>query len=74
MAVGDAMALLVSKMRDFTADDFALYHPAGSLGRKLTRVEDVMRTGRQLGGHTLIRQSARSSCGWQVPVGDLGAS
>ena len=35
-------------MRDFTADDFALYHPAGSLGRKLTRVEEVMRTGRQL--------------------------
>jgi arabinose-5-phosphate isomerase len=35
-------------MRDFTADDFALYHPAGSLGRKLMRVEDVMRTGRQL--------------------------
>ncbi len=30
------------------ADDFALYHPAGSLGRKLTRVEEVMRTGRQL--------------------------
>ncbi len=48
MAVGDALALLVSKMRDFTADDFALYHPAGSLGRKLMRVEDVMRTGRQL--------------------------
>jgi arabinose-5-phosphate isomerase len=48
MAVGDAIALLVSKMRDFTADDFALYHPAGSLGRKLTRVEEVMRTGRQL--------------------------
>ena len=48
MAVGDALALLVSKMRDFTADDFALYHPAGSLGRKLTRVEEVMRTGRQL--------------------------
>jgi arabinose-5-phosphate isomerase len=48
MAVGDALALLVSKMRDFTADDFALYHPAGSLGRKLTRVEDVMRIGRQL--------------------------
>jgi arabinose-5-phosphate isomerase len=48
MAVGDALALLVSHMRDFTAEDFALYHPAGSLGRKLTRVEDVMRTGRQL--------------------------
>jgi len=48
MAVGDALALLVSRMRGFTADEFALYHPAGSLGRKLTRVDEVMRTGRQL--------------------------
>jgi arabinose-5-phosphate isomerase len=48
MAVGDAMALLVSRMRDFSAEDFALNHPGGSLGRKLTRVEEVMRTGRQL--------------------------
>ncbi len=48
MAVGDALALLVSRMRDFGAEDFALFHPAGSLGRKLSRVEDVMRTGRQL--------------------------
>jgi len=48
MAVGDALALLVSRMRDFTAEDFALYHPAGSLGRRLTRVEEVMRTERQL--------------------------
>jgi arabinose-5-phosphate isomerase len=45
MAVGDALALLVSRMRDFRAEDFALYHPGGSLGRKLMRVEDVMRTG-----------------------------
>jgi arabinose-5-phosphate isomerase len=48
MAVGDALALLVSRMREFTAEDFALFHPAGSLGRKLTLVEEVMRTGRQL--------------------------
>jgi arabinose-5-phosphate isomerase len=48
MAVGDALALLVSRMRDFTAEDFAMYHPAGSLGRKLMRVEEVMRTERQL--------------------------
>jgi arabinose-5-phosphate isomerase len=48
MAVGDALALLVSRMRDFTADDFALFHPAGNLGRRLRRVEEVMRTGRQL--------------------------
>jgi arabinose-5-phosphate isomerase len=48
MAVGDALALLVSQMRDFTAADFARYHPAGSLGRKLTRVEDAMRKGARI--------------------------
>jgi arabinose-5-phosphate isomerase len=48
MAVGDALALLVSRLRDFTADEFALNHPAGSLGRKLMRVEEVMRTDRKL--------------------------
>jgi arabinose-5-phosphate isomerase len=48
MAVGDALALLVSRMRDFRAEDFALYHPGGSLGRKLLRVEDVMRTGNRI--------------------------
>ena len=48
MAVGDALALLVSRLRDFTAEDFALFHPAGSLGRKLRPVEEVMRGDRQL--------------------------
>ena len=44
MAVGDALALLVSKMRDFRAEDFALNHPGGNLGRRLAYVEDLMRT------------------------------
>jgi arabinose-5-phosphate isomerase len=48
MAVGDALALLVSRMRGFSPEDFALYHPGGSLGRTLMRVEDVMRTGRRI--------------------------
>jgi arabinose-5-phosphate isomerase len=48
MAVGDALALLVSRKRDFRAEDFALYHPGGSLGRKLSYVEDVMRPVRAL--------------------------
>ena len=48
MAVGDALALLVSRMRDFRAEDFALNHPAGSSsGGSSGRVEDVMRTGRR---------------------------
>ncbi len=48
MAVGDALALLVSRMRDFRAEDFALYHPGGSLGRRLAYVEDLMRTDGRL--------------------------
>ncbi len=48
MAVGDALSLLVAWMRRFTAEQFAIYHPGGSLGRKLGRVEDLMRSGRMV--------------------------
>jgi arabinose-5-phosphate isomerase len=43
LAMGDALALVLSRLRQFTADDFARFHPGGSLGRRLARVEDVMR-------------------------------
>ena len=42
LALGDALALTVMKLRNFTAEDFALYHPAGQLGRKLIRVGEAM--------------------------------
>lgn len=48
MAVGDALALLVSRMKNFRAEDFALNHPGGNLGRRLAFVEDLMRTDRRL--------------------------
>lgn len=43
IAVGDALAFVLARMRDFSRDDFARFHPAGSLGRKLLKVESVMR-------------------------------
>jgi arabinose-5-phosphate isomerase len=43
LALGDALALVVSRARGFTADDFARYHPGGSLGLALTSVEQAMR-------------------------------
>ena len=43
LAIGDALALAVSRMRGFTREDFARFHPAGSLGRRLSRVEQHMR-------------------------------
>ena len=42
LALGDALALTVMKMRDFRPEDFAAYHPAGSLGRKMLKVEEAM--------------------------------
>lgn len=45
MAMGDALACVLMEMRDFQANDFAMFHPGGTLGRKLlTRVKDVMYT------------------------------
>jgi len=44
MAMGDALAVSLIRLRDFRADDFARFHPGGSLGRRLTtRVRDAMR-------------------------------
>lgn len=42
LAIGDALALCVMRERNFTADDFAVFHPAGQLGRKLMRVDEAM--------------------------------
>ncbi len=43
IAVGDALAFVLSRMREFTHEDFVRFHPAGSLGRKLLKVEAIMR-------------------------------
>ncbi len=43
LALGDALTLVVAKMRAFRAQDFARFHPGGSLGKKLAKVEEVMR-------------------------------
>jgi arabinose-5-phosphate isomerase len=42
LALGDALALTVMQLRKFTAGDFALFHPAGQLGRKLIKVKEAM--------------------------------
>ena len=49
LALGDALAMCLLEMRQFREDDFALFHPGGSLGRKLTvKIEDVMVAGKTL--------------------------
>jgi len=52
LALGDALALTVLKMRQragrFSREEFALYHPGGSLGRQLVMVKTLMRQGKDL--------------------------
>lgn len=49
LAMGDALAVALLEARGFSADDFALSHPGGSLGRKLLlRLEDIMHSGEQI--------------------------
>jgi arabinose-5-phosphate isomerase len=48
LAMGDALALVLMERRGFREEDFAFLHPAGSLGRKLMRVEDLMHRGEDM--------------------------
>lgn len=48
MALGDALAVALLEKRDFRHDDFAALHPAGSLGKRLLRVEKLMHAGDKL--------------------------
>jgi arabinose-5-phosphate isomerase len=48
LALGDALAIDVSRRLDFQPQDFAEIHPGGQLGRRLARVEQLMHTGEAL--------------------------
>ena len=58
LVLGDALALVVSRAKNYTKEDFGFHHPAGALGKKLlTKVRDLMHTGTEnatiLSGNTL---------------------
>ncbi|MBD8545139.1 KpsF/GutQ family sugar-phosphate isomerase [Sphingomonas sp. CFBP 8760] len=48
MAIGDGLAVAVSRARAFTREDFLRHHPAGLLGRQMVPIHAVMRTGMEL--------------------------
>jgi arabinose-5-phosphate isomerase len=45
LALGDALAMALLESRGFTRDDFARLHPAGSLGKRLLKVRELMHSG-----------------------------
>jgi arabinose-5-phosphate isomerase len=60
LAMGDALALALLKKKGFRSEDFAELHPAGSLGRRLLKVGEIMRTGKAnplVGMKTTVRQA-----------------
>jgi len=49
LAMGDALAVALLEERGFKAEDFALFHPGGALGKRLLlRVEDLMHSGKDV--------------------------
>jgi len=61
LAMGDALAVALLVSRGFKAEDFAMFHPGGTLGRRLLlKVEDIMHDGDALplvGSDTLMREA-----------------
>ncbi len=55
LALGDALAMTVARRRNFTREDYALFHRGGALGRQLMTAGEVMRRGREV---PLVRPSA----------------
>ena len=48
LAIGDALALTLQQLKNFTEFDYAKFHPAGALGRRLMPVSSLMRTGENI--------------------------
>ncbi len=49
LALGDALAIVLLKSRDFSKEQFGMFHPGGSIGRAVTlRVKDIMRAADEL--------------------------
>lgn len=81
LALGDALAMALLDARGFTADDFARYHPEGSLGRRLLlRASDLMHAGDDLpvitasaSFHELLLEMTEKQLGLAVVTAEDGS-
>ncbi|ORX90688.1 sugar isomerase, KpsF/GutQ family [Basidiobolus meristosporus CBS 931.73] len=82
LALGDAIAISLMQLRAFNAQHFALNHPGGSLGRKLTlKVKDVMHTFEEVpivsqdtAVNEVLTLSMRKKCGSVLVLDEAGES
>lgn len=71
LALGDALAVALLDARGFGAEDFARSHPGGSLGRQLlTRIRDVMRTGKAV--PTVLPEASVAEATREISRGGIG--
>lgn len=81
LVMGDALAIALLETRGFTSNDFALFHPGGSLGRRLLlHVSDIMHKGHEMpivGEHCLLDDAlveiTQKRLGMTAIVNDSGA-
>ena len=72
LAIGDALAMTLMKVKGFTSEDFAVNHPAGRLGKRLTlRVTDLMHQGED--NPTIAKGSSWIEVVRAISKGGLGA-
>ena len=72
LAIGDALAMTLMQMRGITAESFAINHPAGRLGKRLTiKVGDLMHRGDR--NPTLFAEAAWIEVASAISSGGLGA-
>ena len=79
LALGDALALALSRRKGFKPEQFASLHPGGRLGKKLMRVEALMHTGQAMPAVTpatampdVIHEMSRKGLGMTCVVDDEG--
>ncbi|SMN11328.1 Arabinose 5-phosphate isomerase [uncultured Candidatus Thioglobus sp.] len=73
LAMGDAMAIVLLEMRDFSKEDFASAHPGGTLGRRLLlHVDDIMHVGAEL--PTVLEDALLSETLLVMTRGGLGVA
>jgi arabinose-5-phosphate isomerase len=80
LAMGDALAIALMERRGFRLEDFAYFHPAGSIGKKLLHVENLMHRGDAIPlvaettpMREVIYEMSRKKLGMTAVVNDRGA-
>jgi len=53
LAMGDTLALILVEQRGLKIEDFAFYHPGGTIGKRLLKVKDIMRKGAT---HAIVKE------------------